>query len=140
MLRARRDMGWALLAGALALGLGGCGGGSAANAGMNLVELNRAIREPVADPAASQTHSRLVEDVVDSRGLEGLGRVEVRARIGEGEPCRFHPRCLELGFDDDDWYYTVGVAADGFEGTLPLLIVGFDSSGSAARVWHLRVH
>jgi len=107
---------------------------------MYVVDLNRAIREPVADPEQNSAHSRLVEQVVDARALDGLSRVEVRSRIGEGEPCYFYDRCHALGFDDDDWFYTVGTPVEGFDGTLPVLLVGFDRFGVVSHVWHLRVH
>lgn len=138
MRRIRRVSRWALPWATVAVV--GCGGASAANAGRYVVDLNHAIGEPVADADANAANSRLVQDVVDTQALDGLSRVEVRARIGEGEPCRHYDRCLDLGFDGDDWYYTVGVPQQGFEGTLPVLIVGFDQFGVVSRVWNLRVH
>jgi hypothetical protein len=102
--------------------------------------LGAAINASVASPAQSAEHSRVVQAVVDDGALDDLSRAEVEAHIGRGDDCSRHPRCAELGFEPDDWYYAVGRLGDGASGNLPALIVGFDRTGRVAQVWNLRTH
>jgi len=123
------------------LGLGslmGCGT-SSVNRQDLLPRLREAIEAPVATEQTNVDNSRLVEEVADGRVLEDMTRVEVEQRIGRGDPCSRHPRCIENGFEDDDWHYTVGEMGEALRDNAPVLIVGFDRSGRVTRVWNLRM-
>lgn len=130
--------------GGLALGLGlallaACGGPSIPKE-QALPRLRTAITAPVSTPTESQDNSRLVEAVVEDAHLMGMFRHEVEEAIGQGEPCSRHPRCAENGFAPDDWFYTVGTMGEGSTGALPILILGFDTSGRVTKMWNLRTH
>lgn len=105
-----------------------------------LAELKQAIDRPIASSDESAENSRVVQRVVDGDVLLEMNRLEVEEAIGQGDPCSRHPRCAELDFQGDDWFYTVGQMGEGRTGALPLLIVGFDTSGRVVRVWHLFTH
>lgn len=105
-----------------------------------LANLHRAMEAPVSTREGSIENSHLVQDTVDADALQGMRRFEVEETIGRGDPCSRHPRCAEIGFEDDDWFYTVGGLGAGFGGPVPLLIVGFDREGRVTRVWNLRTH
>ncbi|MCA9602064.1 MAG: hypothetical protein R3A78_03300 [Polyangiales bacterium] len=104
-----------------------------------LAELRSHMTSPVDSMERSQENSRVVERVVEEAALSGKSRAEVASVIGKGDVCSRHPRCAELEFDSDDWYYEVGEQTS-TNAPLPLLIVGFDHSGRVARVWNLRTH
>ncbi len=129
----------AALAGALSFGAG-CGGPSAQAKAQTLSRLKGAIRSPIQTREQASEHSRLVEQVMDEHGLRDRSRSEVVQLIGQGEPCARHPRCAELGFEADDWFYTVGAVGGAYAGQTPELIVGFDSSGHVRRLWNFRTH
>ncbi|MCS6799000.1 MAG: hypothetical protein NZ898_10795 [Myxococcota bacterium] len=116
----------------------GCGGPSLARE-EHWRRLAEAMRTPVRTRDDSAAASRTVQAAVDDGALDDLSRAEVEARIGRGDPCSRHPRCAELGFEDDDWFYTVGDTSEA-GAQPPLLIVGFDVSGRVRRVWNLRTH
>lgn len=127
----------------LVLALGLCAtacGGAAVNHEQVLADLHQAIQAPVGDEETNLSHSRLVDVALDGAVLDDKHRVEVQELIGRGDPCSRHPRCGALGFNVDDWFYTVGVAADGYPEHLPILIVGFDRQGRVDRTWNLRTH
>jgi hypothetical protein len=102
--------------------------------------LKAAIEGAVSTPEQSQENSRLVETIIEDDHLMGMFRHEVEEAIGQGEPCSRHPRCAENDFSGDDWFYTVGTMGEGATGALPILIVGFDTSGRVVKVWNLRTH
>ncbi len=116
-----------------------CGGPSIPRERL-LANLRDALDEPVEDAEAADRHSRAVQQVVDADALQGLRRFEVQERLGRGDPCSRHPRCAELGFEPDDWFYGVGALGGGYPGPVPSLIVGFDHHGVVVRVWNLRLH
>lgn len=118
--------------------LAGCGG--AVNSEQVLADLHQAIGAPVGDPDTNAAHSRLVDVALDGSVLDDRHRAEVQELIGRGDPCSRHPRCGAHGFNGDDWFYTVGVAAEGYPEHLPILIVGFDRHGRVDRTWNLRTH
>jgi hypothetical protein len=105
-----------------------------------LAELKQAIDRPISSSDESAENSRVVQKVVDSDVLLEMTRLEVEEAIGRGDPCSRHRRCADLDFQGDDWFYTVGQMGEGRTGALPLLIVGFDTSGRVVRVWHLFTH
>ena len=117
----------------------GCGG-SSANEDESLRRLSDAIQAPVSSPEEAQQNSNLTETVVEEGFLEDMTREEVSEVIGRGDECSRHPRCAENGFEDDDWFYTVGQMGEGAAGVTPILIVGFDRFGKVVRTWNLRVH
>jgi hypothetical protein len=116
----------------------GCG--PAIDRGSTLAELRQAIARPVSSSDESAENSLIVEKVVENDVLLEMNRLDVEEAIGQGDPCSRHPRCAELDFQGDDWFYTVGQMGEGRTGALPLLIVGFDTSGRVVRVWHLFTH
>jgi hypothetical protein len=105
-----------------------------------LPRLKQAIASSVSSPEQSQESSRLVEDILEQKILHGMFRHEVEEAIGRGDACSRHPRCAENDFSGDDWFYSVGVMGEGRTGALPILIVGFDTSGRVVRTWNLRTH
>ncbi|MFW5875818.1 MAG: hypothetical protein ACOCXM_03715 [Myxococcota bacterium] len=126
-----------LLALALALSSAGCatvGGESRDNL---LSDLKGAMARPVDGKERSRAHSSLVEDVVETDLLQGMSRGQVAEAIGRGEPCSRHPRCDELGFEGNDWFYHVGPSRGARS---PILIVGFDRTGHVVRTWNLKTH
>ncbi len=127
--------GWVLAA----LVVAGCGGMSRAEGERLLPDLRQRITHPVDTRAQSADNSRVVEKVVDSNALQGMTQEQVRQAIGVGDDCSRHPKCGELGFQDDDWYYTVGTLGRG-AAQAPLLIVGFDTSGKVVRTWNMRTN
>ncbi|MEM9863904.1 MAG: hypothetical protein AAF938_20060, partial [Myxococcota bacterium] len=107
----------------------------------SLSELRTAIETPIASTDDAAERSRLVDAAAEGQILEGMRRHEVEAAIGRGDPCSRHARCAQLDFQNDDWFYAVGGSGgDSQGGAAPLLIVGFDRSGTVSRVWNLRVH
>ncbi len=105
-----------------------------------LNSLRDVMESPVNNGDEAAHTSQVVQDAVDGDALHGLRRHEVEERIGRGDPCSRHPRCGELGFDSDDWFYNVGALGEGFAGPVPVLIVGFDHHGTVVRAWNLRLH
>jgi hypothetical protein len=101
--------------------------------------LRAAIEEPVATRDERDAHSRTLLEVADSGALNGLDQEQLRAAIGRGQACRAE-LCSENGFRESDWYYEVGVAANDEIKQLPVLIIGFDPRGRAARIWTLKTH
>jgi len=129
----------ALAAAALALCLG-CGGGlTEAQAQQQRARLRAALDQHVATRDARDAQSRLLAEVAQSGALEGLDQSQVRAAIGRGQACRA-PLCAEHGFSADDYYYEIGVIDGDEVKQLPVLIVGFDPRGRAARIWTLTTH
>ena len=134
MLRAMRAL--SLLT--FALALAACG--PSIPPAQTLGNLRAVMEEPVDDADESAVASQRVQEVVESDALQNMSRVEVQEAIGRGDPCSRHPRCMENGFDGDDWFYDVGALGEGYPGPVPILIVGFDREGKVVRVWNLRTH
>ncbi|MBW2463482.1 MAG: hypothetical protein JRH11_17660 [Deltaproteobacteria bacterium] len=122
----------------LVITLAGCGATMSREEG--LPQLRAAIERDISSPEESQENSRLVEAILDNTLLHGMFRAEVEEAIGRGDQCSRHPRCQEHGYDGNDWFYTVGQMGDGRTGALPILIVGFDTSGRVTKTWNLRTH
>jgi hypothetical protein len=101
--------------------------------------LRAAMEEPVATRDERDQHSRTMVEVADSGALNGLDQEQLRAAIGRGQACRAEI-CGKNGFRESDWYYEVGVAANDQITQLPVLIIGFDPRGRAARIWTLKTH
>lgn len=101
--------------------------------------LRTAMEEPVATRDERDQHSRTMVEVADSGALNGLDQQQLRAAIGRGRACRAEI-CGKNGFRESDWYYEVGVAANDQITQLPVLIIGFDPRGRAARIWTLKTH
>lgn len=118
----------------------GCGGRPAVAREQRLVQLSQALDAPLASSEESEQNSRLVQQVLEEDVLEGMTRAEVREQLGRGDSCARHPRCAELGFQQDDWFYFVGQMGSGSVSRVPILILGFDSQGRVARTWNLRTH
>lgn len=121
-----------------AISLAACGATMTREEG--LPQLRAAIERPISSPEESQENSRLVEAILDNTLLHGMFRAEVEEAIGRGDQCSRHPRCAEHGYHGDDWFYTVGQMGEGRTGALPILIVGFDTSGRVTKTWNLRTH
>ena len=127
------------LLGALWL-LGACGGGvTAAQQDQLKQRLRDALAADVHDRAERDDHSRTLAEVADSGMLEGMSRDQIRAALGPGQACRAE-LCSKNGFSDGDWMYEIGVNAAADVKQLPVLIIGFDPRGRAARVWTLTTH
>jgi hypothetical protein len=105
-----------------------------------LPKLRAAIQKNLSSPEEAAENSRLVEKVADDGVLNEMFRHEVEEAIGRGDPCSRHPRCAENGFEANDWFYTVGQQGEGRTGAVPIMILGFDTSGRVVRVWNLRTH
>ncbi len=105
-----------------------------------LTSLAEVMNEPVDDADESARFSQRVQTVVENDSLQNMSRQEVEDAIGRGDPCSRHPRCMENGFDGDDWFYDVGALGQGYPGPVPILIVGFDREGKVVKVWNLRTH
>jgi hypothetical protein len=105
-----------------------------------LQRLSAVMNEPVDDADESAQVSQQVQQTVESDALMDMTRLEVEEAIGRGDPCSRHPRCMDNGFDGDDWFYDVGALGEGYPGPVPILIVGFDREGKVVRVWNLRTH
>ena len=103
--------------------------GSSQSQEMALAKLGEAVRTPVVSTEDAEDRSRLVEQALDDETLMNLSRAEIEAALGRGDPCSRHPRCAENGFENDDWFYTVGEPGEAPAGPLPRLIVGFDHTG-----------
>jgi hypothetical protein len=101
--------------------------------------LRAAIEEPVATRDERDQHSRTLLEVADSGALNGLDQEQLRAAIGRGAACRAE-LCSKNGFRESDWYYEIGVAGNDQIKQLPVLIIGFDPRGRAARIWTLKTH
>lgn len=102
-----------------------------------LSSLRQAMERPVESQERSLRHSRLVQDVAEADLLMNMSRSEVRDELGRGDACSRHPRCAQEGFGPNDWVYHVG--SDG-PAEIPMLIVGFDSTGHVTRTWYLKTH
>ncbi|HMI94855.1 MAG TPA: hypothetical protein VK509_25955 [Polyangiales bacterium] len=125
----------AVLAGAV-----GCGASlSDAQAREQRSKLRALLGEPVATRDQRDQHSRTMVEVADSGALNGLNQEQLRATIGRGIACRAEI-CSQNGFSESDWYYEVGVAQNEEIKQLPVLIIGFDPRGRAARIWTLKTH
>jgi hypothetical protein len=105
-----------------------------------LPQLRAAIEKVISSPEESAENSRLVEKILDDTVLHEMFRAELEEAIGRGDPCSRHPRCAEQGFSGDDWFYTVGQMGEGRTGAVPIMIVGFDTSGRVVRTWNLTTH
>lgn len=121
---------------AVALVLAGCAGSAESRENL-LGNLHKAMEHPVDSEERSRSHSRLVQDVVDSDLLSNMSRAEVREAIGQGSDCSRHPKCAEQGFEGDDWFYHVGGSGGA---PVPILIVGFDHTGHVTRTWYMKTH
>lgn len=118
----------------------GCGGGlSDAQAHQLRSKLRATMGDPVATREQRDEHSRTLVEVADSGVLEGLNQEQLRAEIGRGQACRAEI-CDQNGFRESDWYYEIGVAQGDDIEQLPVLIIGFDPRGRAARIWTLKTH
>ena len=126
---------WMLAALTAALGCGG----AKTDPEQAFRALRASLGEPVSSQQTSEAHSRAVERVVEDALLSDMTRSQVSNAIGEGDTCARHPKCAELGFESDDWFYDVGIMGDA-PAPIPLLIVGFDHSGRVANVWYMRTH
>ncbi len=108
-----------------------------------LPQLKNALHEPVLSQEQNLQHSQLVELVSEEGHLEGLHRSDVETKIGRGDICQYHKVCREQGFEDDDWYYEVGVKPEEGDGSrlkhLPALIVGFNRFGKVERTFVMRI-
>ena len=125
---------------ALAVLDGACGGGlSDAQAHQLRARLREKMDEPVANRDQRDQHSRTMAEVAESGALNGLNQDQLRSAIGRGAACRMEI-CAKNGFRESDWYYEVGVAAGEDIKQMPVLIIGFDPRGRAARVWTLTTH
>ncbi|MAQ14839.1 MAG: hypothetical protein CMN30_08590 [Sandaracinus sp.] len=123
---------------ALVFGLVACGPSIPPE--QTLRNLQEVMNEPVDDADESARFSQRVQEVVESDALQNMSRPEVQELLGRGDPCSRHPRCMDNGFENDDWFYDVGALGEGYPGPVPLLIVGFDREGKVVRVWNLRTH
>ncbi len=128
-----------LAAAALALMTTACGG-SSINAADTMAQLRTAIDSPVESSEDGQANSRLVETALEENIFDSMLRQEVQDAIGRGDPCSRHPRCAQNGFEDDDWFYTVGQMGESSTGTLPIMILGFDHTGRVVRSWNMSTH
>lgn len=125
---------WLLLS---TLALASCATGPTAQD--TLPRLKAALASPVSSPEQNADNSALTEQVSQGKHLHGLTRIEVQERIGAGDPCGRHPMCIERGFEDDDWFYEVGRAGEGYTVRYrPALIVGFNRFGKVERTFVLR--
>jgi hypothetical protein len=108
-----------------------------------LPQLKQAIDEPVMSAEQNKQHSAVAQLVSEEGHLEGLTRTDVESKVGKGDQCSKHPLCSEQGFEDDDWYYEVGVPGDAADAAYlryrPALIVGFNRFGKVERTFVLRV-
>jgi hypothetical protein len=137
--KSKRWLRCGLAAGAL-LALWGCGAGLTQAQRADLQrQLRDAMRTQIGTRAQRDDNSRLLAHVVDQGALHGLDQEQVRAALGRGEACR-SPLCEQHGFLESDWYYEIGHAQGPDVKQLPVLIVGFDPQGRAARVWTLTTH
>ena len=106
-------------------------------------QLRSRLRDTMGEPVTSRDqrdqHSRTLLEVADSGVLEGLNQEQLRAEIGRGQACRAEI-CDQNGFRESDWYYEIGVAESEEIKQLPVLIIGFDPRGRAARIWTLKTH
>ena len=125
---------------AACLGTGCLACGPSIPPAQTLRALQEAMNEPVDDAEESALISHRVQNVVENDSLMNMSRVEVEEAIGRGDPCSRHPRCMDNGFENDDWFYDVGALGQGYPGPVPILIVGFDNEGRVVRVWNLRTH
>ena len=120
--------------------LAACGGGlSDAQAHQLRARLREKMDEPVANRDQRDQHSRTMAEVAESGALNGLNQDQLRSAIGRGAACRMEI-CAKNGFRESDWYYEVGVAESKDIKQMPVLIIGFDPRGRAARVWTLTTH
>ncbi len=120
--------------------LSACASGPQIAPEQRLADLAAATHTPVGSPDDAAANSLVVQGVVDHDTLMRMARHEVEEAIGRGETCSRHPRCGTNGFNDDDWFYSVGTQREGYAGAVPILIVGFDREGRVTRVWNLRMH
>jgi len=125
---------------ALLAGSGGCGASlTDAQAREQRSKLRALLGEPVATRDQRDQNSRSMAEIADSGALNGLNQQELRDAIGRGIACRAEI-CSQNGFRESDWYYEVGVAESKEIKQLPVLIIGFDPRGRAARIWTLTTH
>jgi hypothetical protein len=124
----------------LALVLAACGASlSPAEAMQQRQRLRAAMQQPVSTREQRDDQSRLLADVVNKGALQKMSMEDVRAAFGPGRACRID-LCSKHGFTDADWYYDIGVIEGDQVKQLPVLIVGFDPQGRAARIWTLTTH
>jgi hypothetical protein len=102
-------------------------------------KLRALLAQPVANREQRDQNSRSLVEIADSGALNGLNQQELRDAIGRGIACRAEI-CSQNGFRESDWYYEVGVAQSEEIKQLPVLIIGFDPRGHAARIWTLKTH
>jgi hypothetical protein len=124
----------------LAIALAACGASlTPAQAMQERQRLRAAMHQPVSTNAQRDDQSRLLADVVQKGALHNLSMEDVRAALGPGQACRAD-LCSQHGFEATDWYYEIGVLEGDQVKQLPVLIVGFDPQGRAARIWTLTTH
>jgi hypothetical protein len=124
----------------LGLVLGACGASlSPAEAMQQRQRLRAAMQQPVSTREQRDDQSRLLADVVNKGALQKMSMEDVRAAFGPGQACRID-LCSQHGFTENDWYYEIGVIEGDQVKQLPVLIVGFDPQGRAARIWTLTTH
>ena len=102
-------------------------------------QLRAAMDEDVPDNATRERHSRLLTEVADNGGLEGIAYPELRAAFGPGSACR-NELCERYGFTGNDFYYPIGRESGKGVGQLPWLMIGLDPRGRVARVFTLTTH
>lgn len=130
----------ASIATAFALVLAACGASlSPAEAMQQRERLRAAMQQPVSTREQRDDQSRLLADVVNKGALQKMSMEDVRAAFGPGQACRID-LCSQHGFTENDWYYEIGVIEGDQVKQLPVLIVGFDPQGRAARIWTLTTH
>jgi hypothetical protein len=121
----------------LVLALVACGASlSPAQAMQERQRLRAAMQQPVSTREQRDDQSRLLADVVNKGALQKMSMEDVRAAFGPGQACRLD-LCSQHGFTENDWYYEIGVIEGDQVKQLPVLIVGFDPQGRAARIWTL---
>jgi hypothetical protein len=120
----------------------GCGGAASSEVKPEQwrTRLHGAMHESVATRDKRDELSRLLVDAIDAGALDRLTRPDIEAAFGPALACQSLPLCAEQGFQDDDWYYLIGTAADPKIKQLPVLIIGFDTHNQVSRVYTLRTH
>lgn len=116
-----------------------CGSANRPDSQFVLRRLRAAIDSPVTDAAARVEHNTALRDAVNGSVLDGKFRDEVEQLLGRGGPCSGRPACMERGFEPGDWVYDIGTDPEGGVARLPMLFVGFDTSGRVTRTRYLTV-
>jgi hypothetical protein len=102
--------------------------------------LHAAMFENVATRDQRDRLSRLMMDAVAGADIERMDLTQVQAAFGHGNACQSSSLCAEQGFNDEDVYYTIGVATDASIKQLPTLIIGYDQHAHVKRVYTLHTH